>query len=119
MIPEPVSVVMPVRNEEPHLEAAVRRVLAQDYAGEIEVVLAVGPSGDRTHEIANALAAADSRVVVVDNPTGFTPAGLNLAIKAASHESSFASTDTLSCVPGISPPLWRSSVRQEPQMWAV
>ena len=86
VIPEPVSVVMPVRNEEPHLEAAVRRVLAQDYAGEIEVVLAVGPSGDRTHEIANALAAADSRVVVVDNPTGFTPAGLNLAIKAASHE---------------------------------
>ena len=86
MIPEPVSVVMPVRNEEPHLEAAVGRVLAQGYAGELEVVIAVGPSSDRTREIADSLAATDERIVVVDNPTGFTPAGLNLAIEAASHE---------------------------------
>ena len=77
---------MPVRNEEPHLEAAVGRVLAQGYAGELEVVIAVGPSSDRTREIADSLAAADDRIVVVDNPTGFTPAGLNLAIEAASHE---------------------------------
>ena len=86
VIPEPVSVVMPVRNEEPHLEAAVGRVLAQGYAGQLEVVIAVGPSSDRTREIADSLAATDDRVVVVDNPTGFTPAGLNLAIEAASHE---------------------------------
>ena len=86
MNPEPVSVVMPVRNEEPHLEAAVGRVLAQGYGGELEVVIAVGPSSDRTREIADSLAATDDRVVVVDNPTGFTPAGLNLAIEAASHE---------------------------------
>ena len=86
VIPEPVSVVMPVRNEEPHLEAAVGRVLAQGYGGELEVVIAVGPSSDRTREIADSLAAADDRIVVVDNPTGFTPAGLNLAIEAASHE---------------------------------
>ena len=86
MIPEPVSVVMPVRNEEPHLEAAVGRVLAQGYGGELEVVIAVGPSSDRTREIADSLAATDERVVVVDNPTGFTPAGLNLAIEAASYE---------------------------------
>jgi len=39
VIPEPVSVVMPVRNEEPHLEAAVGRVLAQGYGGELEVVI--------------------------------------------------------------------------------
>ena len=77
---------MPVRNEEPHLEAAVGRVLAQGYGGELEVVIAVGPSSDRTREIADSLAATDERIVVVDNPTGFTPAGLNLAIEAASHE---------------------------------
>ena len=86
VIPEPVSVVMPVRNEEPHLEAAVGRVLDQEYAGELEVVLAVGPGRDRTREIADSLAAADDRIVVVDNPTGLTPAGLNLAIEVASHE---------------------------------
>ncbi|WP_017595050.1 glycosyltransferase family 2 protein [Nocardiopsis potens] len=81
-----VSVVMPVLNEERHLEAAVRHVLAQEYPGDMEVVLGVGPSEDRTREVADALAAADPRVVVVDNPTGRTPAGLNAAIGASSHE---------------------------------
>jgi succinoglycan biosynthesis protein ExoA len=81
-----VSVVMPVLEEERHLEAAVRRVLAQDYPGELEVILAVGPSRDGTREIANALAAADPRIRVVDNPAARTPAALNLGIAASQHE---------------------------------
>lgn len=80
-----VSVVMPVLNEERHLASAVRHVLAQDYPGELEIVLAVGPSTDRTREVAAEIAAADARVKVVDNPTGRTPAGLNAAIDASSH----------------------------------
>jgi succinoglycan biosynthesis protein ExoA len=81
-----VSVVMPVLNEELYLPTAVHKVLAQDYPGELEVILAVGPSADRTREIADELAAGDSRVRVVDNPAGTTPAGLNLAISAACHD---------------------------------
>jgi succinoglycan biosynthesis protein ExoA len=81
-----VSVVIPVLNEERHLEAAIRRVLDQDYPGELEVIIAVGPSSDRTHEIAKALAAADPRIRVVDNPAARTPAALNLGIAAAKHE---------------------------------
>jgi succinoglycan biosynthesis protein ExoA len=81
-----VSVVMPVLNEERHLEAAIGRVLDQDYPGELEVILAVGPSSDRTDEIAKALAGADPRIRVVDNPAARTPAGLNLGIAAAKHE---------------------------------
>ncbi|HJY46390.1 MAG TPA: glycosyltransferase, partial [Propionibacteriaceae bacterium] len=81
-----VSVVMPVLNEQRHLEAAIRKVLDQDYPGELEVILAVGPSGDRTDEIAKALAGADPRIRVVDNPAARTPAGLNLGIAAAKHE---------------------------------
>ena len=81
-----VSVVMPVLNEEPHLEAAIRRVLDQDYPGEFEVIITVGPSSDRTREIAEALAAADPRIRVVDNPAARTPAGLNLGIAASKHE---------------------------------
>jgi succinoglycan biosynthesis protein ExoA len=77
---------MPVLNEERHLEAAIRRVLDQDYPGELEVILAVGPSSDHTHEIAKALAAADPRIRVVDNPAARTPAALNLGIAAAKHE---------------------------------
>ena len=77
---------MPVRNEERHLAESVRHVLGQDYPGEIEVVLAVGPSGDRTEELARELAAAHPRVTVVANPTGYIPAGLNLGIGAARHQ---------------------------------
>ncbi len=84
--PEPVSVIMPVLNEEEHLAASVRGVLGQDYPGPIELVLAVGPSHDRTHEIADDLARDDPRVRVIDNPGGTTPEGLNLAIGASSHQ---------------------------------
>jgi succinoglycan biosynthesis protein ExoA len=81
-----VSVVMPVRNEERHLAAAVGKVLSQDYPGEVEVILAVGPSLDRTYEIAGELAAGDPRIRVVDNPVGKTPHALNLGIAAARHD---------------------------------
>ncbi|RKS71486.1 glycosyltransferase involved in cell wall biosynthesis [Motilibacter peucedani] len=81
-----VSVVMPVLNEERHLRTAVRHVLEQDYPGEIELVLALGPSKDRTDAIAAELASADARIRTVRNPSGRTPAGLNAGIAAASHD---------------------------------
>jgi glycosyltransferase involved in cell wall biosynthesis len=82
----PVSVVMPVLNEERHLEEAVGRVLDQDYPGELEVVLAIGPSKDRTQEIADKLADRDPRISIVPNPTGKTPAALNVGIAHAKHD---------------------------------
>ncbi|MGW6916961.1 glycosyltransferase family 2 protein [Kitasatospora sp. NPDC054939] len=80
-----VSVIMPVLNEERHLRTAVRHILEQDYAGPMEVVIALGPSTDRTAQIAAELAAEDPRVRTVENPTGRTPAGLNAAIRGSSH----------------------------------
>jgi succinoglycan biosynthesis protein ExoA len=77
---------MPVLNEERHLAAAVRRVLDQGYPGELEVILAIGPSEDRTREIADELAAEDPRIRVVDNPAAKTPHALNLGIAASSHD---------------------------------
>jgi cellulose synthase/poly-beta-1,6-N-acetylglucosamine synthase-like glycosyltransferase len=77
-----VSVVMPVLNEERHLAEAVRAVLDQDYAGPIDVALALGPSSDRTDEVANRLREQDPRVVLVRNPTGRTPDALNAAVGA-------------------------------------
>jgi hypothetical protein len=82
----PVSVVVPVLNEERHLEAAVSNVLEQDYPGPMEVVLAIGPSRDGTAAVAAQLAAADRRVHIVDNPTGRTPAALNAAVKASTGD---------------------------------
>ena len=81
-----LSVIMPVLNEADHLEDAVTTVLAQDYPGKLQVVLAVGPSADGTEAVAARLAAADPRVEVVDNPAGTTPAALNRAIAAAGGE---------------------------------
>ena len=78
-----VSVVIPVLDEERHLAEAVRAALTQDYAGPVEVVLALGPSTDRTDEVAGALAAADPRVRTVANPSGRTPTALNAAIAAS------------------------------------
>ncbi|GAA3754764.1 glycosyltransferase family 2 protein [Streptomyces tremellae] len=86
-----VSVIMPVLDEERHLRDSVRHILEQDYDGEMEVVIALGPSRDRTDEIAAELVretAADGRgrrVQTVPNPSGRTPAGLNAAIRASKN----------------------------------
>jgi len=82
----PVSVVMPVRNEERHLAESVRHVLAQDYPGPVELVLAVGPSADRTEQIARDLQASDPRITVVPNPSGKIASALNLAVRTARHQ---------------------------------
>jgi succinoglycan biosynthesis protein ExoA len=81
-----VAVVMPVLNEENYLEAAILAILSQDYEGDIQVVLALGPSSDRTNEVAARICAADSRVSSVPNPTGRTPEGLNAALVATKQE---------------------------------
>lgn len=81
----PVSVIMPVRGEERHLRDAVGHVLAQDYPGDIEVVIALAPSRDRTADIVAELAADDPRITVVPNPSGATPRGLNLALDASRY----------------------------------
>jgi glycosyltransferase involved in cell wall biosynthesis len=60
--------------------------LSQDYAGPIQVVLALGPSTDRTNEVAARIIAGDSRVSSVQNPTGRTPEGLNAALAATMQE---------------------------------
>ncbi|WP_084039704.1 glycosyltransferase family 2 protein [Demequina sp. NBRC 110053] len=81
----PVSVVMAVRNEAAELAAAVSAVLDSGYAGDVEVVIAVGPSGDGTEDIAAGLAQSP-HVSVVENPSGRTPDGLNAAIAASAHD---------------------------------
>ena len=77
---------MPLLNEERHLRDAVAMILSQDYPGPLEVVLALGPSRDRTDEVARSVAAGDDRVRLVANPSGRTPDGLNAAIGAATGE---------------------------------
>ena len=81
-----VSVVVPVRDEAPHLERAVAAILAQDYPIPFDVCLAVAPSDDGTEELARRISDREPRVTVVPNPAGVTPAGLNAAIRATSGD---------------------------------
>jgi cellulose synthase/poly-beta-1,6-N-acetylglucosamine synthase-like glycosyltransferase len=75
-----VVVVMPVINEERHLRDSVLRLLEQDYQGPLDIVIAVGPSRDATHAIAEQISIEHANVHVVENPSGKTPTGLNAAI---------------------------------------
>jgi succinoglycan biosynthesis protein ExoA len=80
MSDELVSVVIPVRNEAPFIEATIHSILTQDYPGPLEVVIADGMSDDGTREILDRLSSRDTRIRYIDSPTGRTPNGLNLAI---------------------------------------
>lgn len=77
---------MPVLNEERHLAESVAAVLGQEYPGGFELVLAIGPSKDRTEAIARELAAADSRITVVPNPSGQIAPAMNAAVKTARYD---------------------------------
>ena len=81
-----ISVILPVLNEEAHLEESVRAILNQDYEGEFEIILALGPSKDRTDQIATRLSEENPRIILVSNPTGKTAAGLNLALHHSHQE---------------------------------
>jgi succinoglycan biosynthesis protein ExoA len=80
--PPGVSYVMPVLNEAGYLEAAVTSILNQEYGGEVELILALGPSTDGTAAIVEKLVKQDGRIRLVENAGMDIPIGLNLAIAA-------------------------------------
>ena len=80
-----VSVILPILNEARDLLASISAILRQEYPAGFEVILALGPSRDNTTQIASDLAAQDSRIVLVSNPTGRTAAGLNAAISKSRY----------------------------------
>jgi glycosyltransferase involved in cell wall biosynthesis len=77
---------MPVRNEQQHLRQAVESVISQDFAGSLEIILALGPSVDQTNQVASQLAQKYPIIKLVDNPSGLTTSGLNLALAKSSGE---------------------------------
>ncbi|MBM3656191.1 MAG: glycosyltransferase family 2 protein [Actinobacteria bacterium] len=82
----PVSIIVTVINEAPHLRGAIKAALSSDYQGQMELILAVGPSTDQTWQIAMDLANQDSRIRVLENESGRTPSGLNAALKLAKYQ---------------------------------
>lgn len=79
-----VSVVIPARNEALHIESCMAALKKQTYPRElVEIIVADGASTDGTADLVMAAAQAESRIRLVDNPSGRTAAGLNAAIREA------------------------------------
>jgi glycosyltransferase involved in cell wall biosynthesis len=76
-----VSIVIPARNAAGVIRSAIESARSQDYAGSIEIVVADGMSTDGTRSIAESMGC-----VVVSNPGGTTPDGLNAAIAASAGQ---------------------------------
>ena len=77
---------MPVLNEEQYLEAAVKSVFNQDVPGEMELVLALGPSSDQTTEIAKKLKKKyGAKLQLVNVTMANTSAQLNAAIEKSKY----------------------------------
>ncbi len=90
-----VSVIIPARDSEDSLAAALDSVLAQDYGGSIEVIVADGSDTPATAEM---LRQRYPAVRVVPNPEHTTPIGLNCALKVSTGEI-IVRCDTHSALP--------------------
>jgi succinoglycan biosynthesis protein ExoA len=82
-----VSVIVPVRNEEPFLRGTLRQLLEQHYDPErFEVVVADGRSTDGTAAVVRDLVVRYPNLRLLDNPARLSSAGRNQAIRAARGE---------------------------------
>jgi succinoglycan biosynthesis protein ExoA len=79
-----ISVIVPLRNERANVDSFVNDLAAQDFAGELEVLVADGASDDGGIERLRAAATdAGLRLQAIDNPAGWVSHGLNACIRAA------------------------------------
>lgn len=78
-----VSVLVPVLNEQEHLQASVAAMLAQDLDGTFELLFVDGRSDDRTVAMLTAMQESDPRIRVLDNPHRTTAHALNIGLRAA------------------------------------
>ena len=82
-----LSVICPIYNEEKHIEACIRSVIAQDWPkDELEVLFVDGMSGDRTREIVAEFCRQYPFIRLLDNPQRIVPTGLNIGIRACEEE---------------------------------
>jgi CDP-glycerol glycerophosphotransferase len=83
--PELLSVVVPVHNEERHVETALRSILGQPH-GAVEVIVVDDGSTDGSWDVVSRLAKADGRVRLIQQEHAGPGAARNAGSKAARGE---------------------------------
>jgi len=85
-----VSLLLPIRNESATIERCLNAILAQDYPGGMEILIADGLSTDDTREkirsLTNSVHGLRSTVTILDNPGKIVPTGMNIALRQAKGE---------------------------------
>lgn len=81
-----ITVILPIRNEFATIERCLDAIQAQDYRGEMEILIADGMSSDGTREIVQRSTLQRPNVQLVDNPDKIVPTGLNAALLRAKGE---------------------------------
>jgi len=74
-------IVVPCLNEEAHLPALLETLCGDPATQAARIVVADGGSVDRSRDIVRERAAADPRIVLLDNPQRIQSAGVNLAVR--------------------------------------
>lgn len=77
-----VSVLLPVLNEEDFIETCLESLIAQDYEGDLEIIVADGGSSDRTRQLVKAMR-GHRPVTLVVNPGRLQSHGINRAAEVA------------------------------------
>lgn len=74
-----VLLIVPVLNEEKHLEACIAGLLKQDYRGAMTIAIVDGGSTDATQAIAARIGLSHANVRLLTNPRRIQSAAVNLA----------------------------------------
>lgn len=82
-----VSVIIPTKNEEKHIQKTLESILSQDYPNDsFEIIVGDGRSTDSTREIIKKLQFQHPQIQLIDNPEGIVSYALNYAIEKATGE---------------------------------
>jgi succinoglycan biosynthesis protein ExoA len=82
-----ISVIVPLLDEADHVETLVGDLAAQDFAGQVEVIVADGGSTDGSADLLRRAAErAGLDLTVVDNPRRWAGPGLNLCLERATGD---------------------------------
>jgi glycosyltransferase involved in cell wall biosynthesis len=80
-----VTIILPIHNEAVYIERCLQALFAQDYPGEMEILVVDGMSTDDTHSIVRGFIVQFSvfHLQILDNHSKIVPPGLNLALRQA------------------------------------